>query len=79
MLLISRCSHLLHLLLYLLLLLLLLLLPLLLLLLRLQAEVKKYDGFRQIMMAMKGEVDAAEAKLSEESKPKKAHKSKSNK
>jgi len=31
------------------------------------------------MTAMKGEVDAAEAKLAEDSKPKKAHKSKRNK
>ena len=44
-----------------------------------QAEVKKYEGFVEIMTAMKSEVDASEAKLAEENSPKKAHKSKRNK
>jgi hypothetical protein len=38
--------------------------------------VRKYEGFVQILTAMKGEVHAAEEKIAIESNPKKAHKSK---
>ena len=41
-----------------------------------QAEVKELDGFVQIMNAMKGEIDAAEAKLANEKVAKKVHQSK---
>jgi hypothetical protein len=40
-----------------------------------QAEVRKYEGFTEMLKAMRHEVDESEAKVAQERSPKKAHKS----